>query len=255
MGRLKRMAPRIGGLAPRLGSIPNDRQAYDRERDARPYRQWYKTARWQRLRWSVLVRDLFTCQWPGCGRIVGEGWLAGPVMAASDDPTFVLNNVTPDTGKVTGAGHYEKTAGGQAWGNCTANLTQKLVGGFSMKVSFPSAAAGTYAKVGVVPTSFGVSAATGVNDLRLGVLQNDGAGIYLANDADLIAGPFDYAGGQTVQLDYNDQTGKVTLTVNGVVKVNGIAAPANLTPDMELRFSSTLYNVGAAYQLLGFDPL
>ena len=26
-----------------------------------------KTAQWQRLRWSVLQRDLFTCQWPGCG--------------------------------------------------------------------------------------------------------------------------------------------------------------------------------------------
>ncbi|MCZ4351544.1 HNH endonuclease [Roseovarius aestuarii] len=26
------------------------------------WRRWYKTARWQRLRWSVLVRDLFTCQ-------------------------------------------------------------------------------------------------------------------------------------------------------------------------------------------------
>lgn len=26
-----------------------------------PYKRWYKTARWQKLRWSVLVRDLFTC--------------------------------------------------------------------------------------------------------------------------------------------------------------------------------------------------
>ena len=23
---------------------------------------WYRTARWQKLRWSVLVRDLFTCR-------------------------------------------------------------------------------------------------------------------------------------------------------------------------------------------------
>ena len=41
-----------------------------RERDAAlPWRRWYKTARWQRLRWFVLVRDLFTCQMPGCGRV------------------------------------------------------------------------------------------------------------------------------------------------------------------------------------------
>ncbi len=33
------------------------------------YRKWYKTARWQKLRWSVLVRDLFTCQI--CGRLRG----------------------------------------------------------------------------------------------------------------------------------------------------------------------------------------
>lgn len=38
-----------------------------RERDAAlPWRVWAKTARWQRLRWSVLVRDLFTCR--KCGR-------------------------------------------------------------------------------------------------------------------------------------------------------------------------------------------
>lgn len=26
------------------------------------YKAWYKTARWQRLRWAVLRRDLFTCK-------------------------------------------------------------------------------------------------------------------------------------------------------------------------------------------------
>lgn len=34
-----------------------------------PWRAWYKTARWQRLRWSILLRDLFTCQI--CGVIEG----------------------------------------------------------------------------------------------------------------------------------------------------------------------------------------
>ena len=31
------------------------------------HKRWYKTARWQKLRWSVLVRDMFTCQ--SCGKI------------------------------------------------------------------------------------------------------------------------------------------------------------------------------------------
>lgn len=41
-----------------------------RERDRNvEWRKWYKTARWQKLRMDVLVRDMFTCQMAGCGRI------------------------------------------------------------------------------------------------------------------------------------------------------------------------------------------
>lgn len=69
--------PKFGGLPPRFGSlrprfasaVPFDRPAWDRNRDQREWRKWYKTARWQKLRMAVLVRDLFTCQRPGCGRI------------------------------------------------------------------------------------------------------------------------------------------------------------------------------------------
>ena len=64
------LRPRLSTLAPRLrAAVPGDRVAFDRERDRQPWRRWYKTARWQRLRWAVLVRDRFTCQWPGCGRV------------------------------------------------------------------------------------------------------------------------------------------------------------------------------------------
>lgn len=31
-----------------------------RKRD--PWDGWYKTSRWQKLRWSILVRDRFTCK-------------------------------------------------------------------------------------------------------------------------------------------------------------------------------------------------
>lgn len=37
---------------------------------ANPLRPLYSTARWRRLRWAVLVRDLFTCQM--CGRLEGN---------------------------------------------------------------------------------------------------------------------------------------------------------------------------------------
>lgn len=45
---------------------------------------WYRTARWQRLRWSVLVRDLFTCQY--C-------WLL-----ISDTSQLVCDHVYPHRG-------------------------------------------------------------------------------------------------------------------------------------------------------------
>lgn len=34
------------------------------------WRRWYKTARWKDLRWTVLERDLFTCQ--RCGHVEGD---------------------------------------------------------------------------------------------------------------------------------------------------------------------------------------
>ena len=37
-----------------------------------PWRNWYKLARWKRLRIATFVRDLFTCQMPGCGHVEGN---------------------------------------------------------------------------------------------------------------------------------------------------------------------------------------
>ena len=60
-------------LAPQVGYLTRDAAQASRERDSRhAWRSWYKTARWQRLRWSVLERDHFTCQWPGCGRVEAD---------------------------------------------------------------------------------------------------------------------------------------------------------------------------------------
>lgn len=34
-----------------------------------PWRRWYKTARWQKLRQAVFLRDMYSCRMPGCGRV------------------------------------------------------------------------------------------------------------------------------------------------------------------------------------------
>src|SRR5690606_38696016 len=50
----------------RIGYAPGDEKARDRQRrDTQPWRAWYKTARWERLRQQVLLRDLYTCQRTG----------------------------------------------------------------------------------------------------------------------------------------------------------------------------------------------
>jgi 5-methylcytosine-specific restriction enzyme A len=71
MGRLKAMPLRLAGLPPQLASFPIDDASAERQRTAfNPLRSLYRTARWFKLRWSILTRDLFTCQM--CGRIEAD---------------------------------------------------------------------------------------------------------------------------------------------------------------------------------------
>jgi 5-methylcytosine-specific restriction endonuclease McrA len=72
VAKLTSLRPRLSGLRSRIASAPVDRVSFDRQRDQRGWRKWYKTARWQRLRMSILRRDLFTCQWRGCGRVEAD---------------------------------------------------------------------------------------------------------------------------------------------------------------------------------------
>lgn len=73
MARLKRLRDGLSRMPPRVAYLERTERDVDKARkDANPMRAAYGTARWQRLRWSVLVRDLFTCQWPGCGELVGD---------------------------------------------------------------------------------------------------------------------------------------------------------------------------------------
>ena len=72
MGKLSTLKPTLSTLPPRIGFAPGDEKARDRHRaQTQHWRAWYKTARWERLRKAVLVRDLYTCQMAGCGRVGG----------------------------------------------------------------------------------------------------------------------------------------------------------------------------------------
>lgn len=73
MPKLTALKPVLKPLSHRvskLGAYENEQQRFRQRDESQAYRKWYKTARWQKLRMSVLIRDLFTCQMPSCGRIV-----------------------------------------------------------------------------------------------------------------------------------------------------------------------------------------
>ena len=62
MTKLHTIKPILKKLPSLIGSPPSDEAARSRDRDrTQVHRAWYKTAKWQALRWSVLVRDQFTC--------------------------------------------------------------------------------------------------------------------------------------------------------------------------------------------------
>lgn len=66
MGKLKRLGSPLATLSPRVA------RGFDREghsRSAEPWRKWYSLKRWKDLRWAVFLRDRFTCQMDGCGRV------------------------------------------------------------------------------------------------------------------------------------------------------------------------------------------
>lgn len=84
MGRLKGLKSSLQRMPPRVAYL--ERQE-DVVRDLlRPGRQWYGTARWQRLRWQVLVDARFTCA--RCARIEGNTafLVADHVVPHRDDP-------------------------------------------------------------------------------------------------------------------------------------------------------------------------
>lgn len=70
MARLKRLALPLGMVGRLLHAPDVPTQAVYVGQATAPWSRWYKTSRWQDLRQRVFLRDMFTCQMPGCGRIV-----------------------------------------------------------------------------------------------------------------------------------------------------------------------------------------
>ncbi|UZW54046.1 HNH endonuclease [Sphingobium sp. JS3065] len=73
MGKLKFVGSRLSPLKQTLGYLAPDPSRKEANRKTfSPWRRLYSTARWRQLRMKIFVRDNFTCQWPGCGKVQGN---------------------------------------------------------------------------------------------------------------------------------------------------------------------------------------
>lgn len=181
-----------------------------------------------------------------------EGWVAGPVMNASTDPTLGLTNVTPTTGTLDAADTYRKT-GATAWGNSTATLADGRTGSVRFRVKFFDVAASPIraAIAGLLQQSTPLNATPTHNQFVIGIYQ-EGAQIYLKTGASIVAGPFAYASGQECELAVNAATGVNVLKIAGVQVFSG---NLGANPTFAHRFSSALYSAGSKFQLLAYEGL
>jgi len=88
VSRLSSPPPRIGHAPATIGRPPRQAEQQGRYRANAPWRAWYGTARWQRLRQEVLIRDCYTCQ--------RTGLILGGKYPAPDSPT--VNHKKPHRG-------------------------------------------------------------------------------------------------------------------------------------------------------------
>ena len=70
MARIGRLRDQVPSLTLAVGYMAPLARGGEVRDQVREDRRWYKTARWQRLRWSVLVAAIFTCRM--CGRIEAD---------------------------------------------------------------------------------------------------------------------------------------------------------------------------------------
>lgn len=65
--KLKTIRPQVATIKPLIGRMPGDERARDRDREQnQPWRKWYHTTRWEKLRDKIRLRDLYTCQLCRC---------------------------------------------------------------------------------------------------------------------------------------------------------------------------------------------
>lgn len=84
MPLLKVMPGLIGTLPPALNFVDTAARSSDANRATfSPWRKWYTTTRWRALRLKIFTRDLFTCQWPGCGHMTSD---TSQLVADHKDP-------------------------------------------------------------------------------------------------------------------------------------------------------------------------
>ncbi|WP_019517898.1 hypothetical protein [Sphingomonas sp. Mn802worker] len=184
------------------------------------------------------------------------GWLATPALTASTDKVFFLNNGTPTRGTLTGADTYEKTSGPLAF-DTTANLTSIFTGGFRIALTI----------IAGDDVAFGPQDPSGAplnnsNDYIVRVLRGRGLlywGVPGENDPGqtLGWGSFSYTLGDLIELIYDPSAAasqQMIVKTAGNVRATH-TAPAGLTPTTRHRFSSSLANVGAKFQLVDYAPL
>ena len=70
MAKLTQLRSSLPQLKSSTAFLPQGEKETDRFRNGQTWRKWYNTTRWRKLRWSILVRDAFTCQL--CGRLEGK---------------------------------------------------------------------------------------------------------------------------------------------------------------------------------------
>ena len=84
LGKLKAALPRLTATVPRIGYAQGDTRQQDRSREAfAPWRAWYRTAKWKKLRHRILHRDLFTCRM--CGAVSQHGMVVDHVAQHRGD--------------------------------------------------------------------------------------------------------------------------------------------------------------------------
>jgi 5-methylcytosine-specific restriction enzyme A len=88
MARLKAPPNRLAAMPPRLAAPKDEAKRTAYRAKVNPWRKWYNTKEWQRLRWSVLKRDLFICQLCGTAQIETSKMVADHIRPHRGNPAL-----------------------------------------------------------------------------------------------------------------------------------------------------------------------